>query len=203
MRNNPRRIILFDEIEKADPAVFDIFLQILSDGRLTDNNGRVVSFSESIIMMTTNIGQSFFLDESMNNKQSSELANIELDQKYRPEFLNRFAGRENIVCFHRLEMDSVKKIVRRELTELNANYAQNGISLVYSEETLQAFCEDRYSPKNGARGVQGYIVANVEPLVANLLLEETVTSEVLELVYSKSTRSFSVSSNNDRIRKAS
>lgn len=190
MRSNPNRIILFDEIEKADPAVFDLFLQILSDGRLTDNHGRTVNFSESIVIMTTNIGQTFFLDTSMSDEESERLANVELDQIYRPEFLNRFAGRQNIVCFRRLELDSIEKIVRRELNDLNRAYRESGMDIVVSNESLAAFCADHYDARNGARGLQGYVVSNIEPMIADLILENRVASSKLELVYNRETRAF-------------
>jgi ATP-dependent Clp protease ATP-binding subunit ClpB len=190
MRQNPNRIILFDEIEKADPAVFDLFLQILSDGRLTDNHGRTVNFSESMIIMTTNIGQTFFLDDSLTDDESERLANTELDDKYRPEFLNRFAGRQNIVCFRRLGLDSIERIVRRELNDLNKAYKESGLDIVVSDESLKAFCADHYEPRNGARGLQGYVVSNIEPLIADLILENRVASTKLELVYDTVTKQF-------------
>lgn len=190
MRQNPHRIILFDEIEKADPAVFDLFLQILSDGRLTDNHGRTVNFSESMVIMTTNIGQSFFLDTSLSSEESERLANIELDEIYRPEFLNRFAGRQNIVCFGRLDNDSIEKIVKRELNSLTSAYTENGVEIVFDDESVTAFVEDHYDPKHGARGLQGYIVANIEPLIVNMILENDLDSAKIDIVYNKDTKGF-------------
>jgi ATP-dependent Clp protease ATP-binding subunit ClpA len=181
---------LFDEIEKADPAVFDLFLQILSDGRLTDNHGRTVNFSESMVIMTTNIGQSFFLDTTLSTEESERLANIELDQIYRPEFLNRFGGRENIVCFKRLGIDSIVKIVKRELSGLKSAYRENNIEVVFSDECIRTFCEDHYDAKHGARGLQGYIVAHIEPLIVNMILEQGIENVRLNLVYNKTTKSF-------------
>lgn len=190
MRQNPHRIILFDEIEKADPAIFDLFLQILSDGRLTDNHGRTVNFSESMIIMTTNIGQSFFLDTSLSNEESERMANIELDQIYRPEFLNRFAGRQNIVCFNRLELPSIEKIVKRELNGLKNAYKDNNVDVIFSDESVSAFCADHYDARHGARGLQGYVVANIEPLIVNLILNNDVDGASIELVYNTKTKAF-------------
>jgi len=198
MRQNPHRIILFDEIEKADPAVFDLFLQILSDGRLTDNHGRTVNFSESMVIMTTNIGQTFFLDDSMSDDEAERLANVELDSVYRPEFLNRFAGRQNIVCFNRLDLDSIEKIVKRELNGLKSAYGENGVDIVFSDESIKAFCADHYQPRHGARGLQGYVVANIEPLVVNMILENQVTSSRLELVYNTETKAFDTRLSNQK-----
>lgn len=198
MRSNPHRIILFDEIEKADPAVFDLFLQILSDGRLTDNHGRTVNFSESMVIMTTNIGQTFFLDETLSSEEAERLANVELDNIYRPEFLNRFAGRQNIVCFSRLELDSIEKIVKRELNALSKAYKENGLEIVFSDESVKNFCADHYQARHGARGLQGYVVANIEPLVVNLILENKVKASRLELVYNKQTRAFDSQFTNEK-----
>lgn len=198
MRSNPHRIILFDEIEKADPAVFDLFLQILSDGRLTDNHGRTVNFSESMVIMTTNIGQTFFLDDTLSSEEAERLANVELDNIYRPEFLNRFAGRQNIVCFNRLELDSIEKIVKRELNALSKAYKENGLDIVFSDESVKNFCADHYQPRHGARGLQGYVVANIEPLVVNLILENKVKATRLELVYNKETRAFDSQFTNEK-----
>lgn len=196
MRSNPSRIILFDEIEKADPAVFDIFLQILSDGRLTDNHGRTVSFADSMIIMTTNIGQSFFLDPDLTSDESEKAAKIELDGVYRPEFLNRFAGRENIVCFNRLELDSIEKIVKRELDNLKLAYKHNGLNIIVSDETIHNFCSDHYNPKYGARGLQGYVISNIEPIIVNLILDNKVVANDLELVYDSNTRDFNANFSN-------
>lgn len=192
MRSNPHRIILFDEIEKADPAVFDLFLQILSDGRLTDNHGRTVNFSDSMVIMTTNIGQTFFLDDSLASEEAERLANVELDSIYRPEFLNRFAGRQNIVCFSRLGLESIEKIVKRELHGLKSAYQESGVKIKYSEECIKAFCADHYQARHGARGLQGYIVANIEPLVVNMILENEIESAILTLVYDKQSRQFNI-----------
>lgn len=190
MRANPSRIILFDEIEKAHPDVFDLFLQILDAGRLTDSHGRTVSFSESIIIMTTNIGQTFFLDPELSDEESEKLANQELDSKYRPEFLNRFAGRQNIVCFKRLELDSIQKIVRRELNSMNKAYQESGMDIIMSDESLIAMCKDHYDTRNGARGPQGYVTAHVEPLIADLILEDKITGNIMELVYDSQKKMF-------------
>lgn len=171
MRSNPNRILLFDEIEKAHPVIFDIFLQILSDGRLTDNVGRVVSFSDSIIIMTTNIGQPRFLDTSMTFEEASELAIADLGDTYRNEFLNRFAGRQNIVCFNALKAEHIAKIIRREFNDLISTYVENGINLSITDETINEFCEHHYDPATGARGLPGYIQANLEPIIAELVIE--------------------------------
>jgi ATP-dependent Clp protease ATP-binding subunit ClpB len=171
MRKNPLRVLLFDEIEKAHPDVFNVFLQILSDGRLTDNVGRTVSFSESIIIMTTNLGQPHFLNAELSKEEAVAAALDEVGKTYRSEFLNRFAGRQNIICFNTLDLDSIEKIVRREFDGIDRTYSQDGIRIVVSDADLEAFCKAHYDPAIGARGLPGFIQANVEPIIVNLILD--------------------------------
>lgn len=190
MRKNSNRIILFDEIEKAHPDVFNLFLQILDDGRLTDNVGRVVDFSESIIFMTTNIGQPHFLNKEIEFVDAVELAKAELDTHYRPEFLNRFAGRQNIICFNRLEIDSIQKIVKREINDLTKSYSQQGIEIKMSDEQILNFCKDRYEPAVGGRGLPGFIVSQLEPKIVDSILNEWTGA--MEIVYNNETRNFDI-----------
>jgi ATP-dependent Clp protease ATP-binding subunit ClpB len=189
MRKNPLRVLLFDEIEKAHPDVFNVFLQILSDGRLTDNVGRTVSFSESIIIMTTNLGQPHFLNPELTPSEAVQAALEEVGKTYRSEFLNRFAGRQNIVCFNKLDLASIEKIVRREFDSIDRTYGPDGIKLVVNEEDLKAFCKDHYDPAIGARGLPGFIQANIEPIIVNLILE-TTRRGTLTLRYDAATSKF-------------
>lgn len=168
MRKNGNRVLLFDEIEKAHPDVFNVFLQILSAGRLTDNVGRTVSFDNSIIIMTTNLGQPHFLRIDIDFAQAKALAMVDLEATYRSEFLNRFAGRHNIICFDKLGLDSINKIVNRELTKLSGAY--EGITVFARGEDIADFCQDHYDPKVGARGLPGYIEAELEPAIADMSL---------------------------------
>jgi ATP-dependent Clp protease ATP-binding subunit ClpB len=171
MRKNPLRVLLFDEIEKAHPDVFNVFLQILSDGRLTDNVGRTVSFSESIIIMTTNLGQPHFLNPELGKEEAVAAALEEVGRTYRSEFLNRFAGRQNIICFNTLDLASIEKIVRREFDSIDRTYAHDGIRIVVPDADLKAFCKAHYDPAIGARGLPGFIQANIEPIIVNLILD--------------------------------
>lgn len=171
MRKMPKQILLFDEIEKADPNVFNIFLQILSDGRLTDNLGRTVSFSDSIIIMTTNIGQPHFLNADLSFDEASVLAIEDLKNTYKPEFLNRFAGRENIVCFNKLQIEHIEHIVNREIGKLSAAYNDAGVEILMADESINMFVVDRYDPAIGARGLPGIISTSLEPIIADLVLD--------------------------------
>jgi len=181
MRKNRNRIILFDEIEKAHPDVFNLFLQILDDGRLTDNVGRVADFSESIIIMTTNIGQPHFLNMDLSFDDAEKLAKVDLDEQYRPEFLNRFNGRQNIICFNRLELDSIEKIVKRELVDVANSYKHSNVDVVVSDACIEKFCEENYDARTGARGLPGFIISQLEPQVTDFILDGN--SGRLEFIY--------------------
>ncbi|RYD62428.1 MAG: ATP-dependent Clp protease ATP-binding subunit, partial [Verrucomicrobiaceae bacterium] len=183
MRKNRNRIILFDEIEKAHPDVFNIFLSVLSDGRLTDNVGRTVSFDESIIIMTTNIGQPAFLNPDLTWDEAQAEAIVELNATYRAEFLNRFAGRQNILCFSRLDVPVIEKIVRREITDLDRSYQGDGVRVTISDADLAAFVQAHYDPRIGARGLPGYIQAKLEPIIADQIIDHPGVEGVFEIGY--------------------
>jgi ATP-dependent Clp protease ATP-binding subunit ClpB len=190
LRRNPRRIILFDEIEKAHPDVFNVFLQILDDARLTDNRGLTVSFRDTVILMTTNIGTLHFLRES-DFAIAQELALEELDEVYRPEFLNRFNGRQNIVCFEPLNLSVIERIARREISRLNQMVQSNmpGLEVTIDDAALVHLCRDHYKPVNGARGITGYIEGVIKPEIANTVLFDSDASGVIEIGYDSESKS--------------
>lgn len=171
MRRNPRRIILFDEIEKAHTDIFNVFLQILDDARLTDNRGLTVSFRDSIILMTTNIGTQHFLGVD-DFSVAKGMAMEDLDAEYRPEFLARFNGKRNIVCFNTLDLPVIEKIAARDIQKLNAMVQASApnISIEIGEKALEAMCRDHYKPITGARGITGYIEGVIKPEIANTVL---------------------------------
>jgi ATP-dependent Clp protease ATP-binding subunit ClpB len=190
MRKNPRRVCLFDEIEKGHPGVFDVFMQVLSDGRLTDSLGRTVDFSNAYIGFTTNIGQSHFLDASLSDEQAEALAIEELKKSYRSEFLNRFAGRQNILCYKRLGVGAIEKIVAREIKSINENYGGQGITVNVTPQDVKAFCQAKYDPTSGARGLPGYLQANLEPIIVNSLLEHPERRGVVNFRYDSAATDF-------------
>ncbi len=174
MRRNPRRILLFDEIEKAHADIFHVFLQILDDARLTDNRGLTVSFRDAIILMTTNIGTTHFLAES-DFAAARDLAMGDLDEHYRPEFLARFNGKRNIVCFRTLDLPVIEKIAARDIQRLNDMVQQTlpDVTVEIEPEALTAMCRDHYRPVTGARGITGYIEGVIKPEIANTVLFNT------------------------------
>ncbi len=194
MRRNPHVVILFDEIEKAHPDVFNVFLQVLDDGRLTDNRGLTVSFSEAVIVMTTNIGQTYFLDESLNFEEAEVETMKELDSYFRPEFLNRFNGRQNIVCFKTLSLEVIERIAAREIQKLNAQIAAQGkgLSIEMSDASLAAICKDHYQPVNGARGIPGYFATQIHPVVARTMLQVEQAQGVMRIEYDSAKKALQI-----------
>lgn len=193
VRKNPVGIYLFDEIEKAHPDVFNIFLQVLSDGRLTDNIGRTVDFSEIMIIMTSNIGQPYYLDPSLSDEEAKSFAVEELNKTYRSELLNRFNGRENILHFKRLSFEVIEKIIRREITKLNKSYQSKGLEIVMTDASIAAFSHDHYDLIRGARGLPGYIKANIRPIIVNHILNHPNDKGTFNAVYNTDQKVFEVS----------
>jgi ATP-dependent Clp protease ATP-binding subunit ClpB len=174
--------------------VFNVFLQVLDDGRLTDNRGLTVSFSEAIIIMTTNIGQDAFLDHGSSFEDVTAHTIKALDRVYRPEFLNRFNGRQNIVCFKALGLPVIERIARREIDKLNERVKGQGrdLTIVINDESLVALCKDQYNPSNGARGIPGYFATHIHPAVANAILETQQLRGVMEVVYDSAAKALRI-----------
>lgn len=186
IRKNPHRIVLFDEIEKAHPDVFNIFLAILDDGRLTDRRGITVSFSETLIIMTSNIGQEELLNMDMSPKDRREAALAALVARpgIRPEFLNRFAGRQNILFFDALNIETIAKIVRKEVNSIDAAYRSSGIETRMSDESIMKFAQATYEVRTGARGPVGIVQVGIEPIITNTILEIPDFKGVINVDYS-------------------
>lgn len=192
VRQRPVGVYLFDEIEKAHPDVFNIFLQILSDGRLTDNVGRTVDFSDIVIIMTSNIGQQYYLNTELSDENARELATTELNNTYRSELLNRFNGRENILHFKRLPLDVIEQIIRREIVKLNQSYQSRGLAISMQDSCISAFCYDHYDLIRGARGLPGYIKTNIRPIIVNHILHNPSDMGTFNAVYNKTTHKFEI-----------
>ncbi len=170
VRKNPYCVVLFDEIEKGHPDVMDLLLQILSDAELGDNLGRKVSFRNAIVILTSNIGSEYFLDETLTYEESKALAMRDLEQKYRPEFLNRFNGKENIIMFNRLGLPQLEKIANRELASLNRKVAARELSVAIDPADLKSMCRDFYAPGVGARRIPALFNSRIYPDIARTIL---------------------------------
>lgn len=171
VRRKPYSIVLLDEIEKAHPDVFDVLLQVLDDGRLTDSQGKIVDFKNTILIMTSNIGSEYLLEGNTeeNRKKVSEL----LKEKFKPEFLNRI---DEIVMFNSLSKDVVNKIVVKFLDLLKNNLKQTkNLDFSYTEDAVNLIAKESYDPIYGARPIRRYIQKEVEtPLAVKIIDGEAI-----------------------------
>ena len=171
VRRKPYSVVLFDEIEKAHPDVFNILLQVLDDGRITDSQGRTVDFKNTIIILTSNIGSSYLLegiDENGNIRPESEtLVMNDLRSHFRPEFLNRL---DEIIMFKPLIRDNIGKIIDLILKDINKRLADRDISIRLTDEAKHFITEHGYDPMYGARPLKRYVQKYVETLAAKVIL---------------------------------
>ena len=168
VRRNPYSIVLFDEIEKAHKDVFNILLQILDDGRLTDSQGRLVDFKNTIIIMTSNLGSEYILD---NEDNANELVMDELKSTFRPELINRI---DEIIVFNSLKQDVIGEIVDKVIKELNDRLQQNYIRVEITNTVREKIIEEAYDPRYGARPIKRYITKNIENLIAHKLIDNNM-----------------------------
>ena len=166
VRRRPYSVILFDEIEKAHPDVFNLLLQLLDDGRLTDSQGRVINFKNCIIIMTSNIGAKLIQD-SDNYDNLKEQVFQAMGNFFRPEFLNRV---DEMIIFHKLSRENVKEIIEIQLKQLADRMKQRNIKLSYDDEVLNKIVEIGYDPQFGARPVKRTIQNYIENEIAKLLI---------------------------------
>jgi ATP-dependent Clp protease ATP-binding subunit ClpB len=175
VRRRPYAVVLFDEIEKAHPDVFNTLLQVLDDGRLTDAQGRTVNFRNTVIIMTSNIGSQFLLDgvtpDGQLKPEARELVMAELRAHFRPEFLNRV---DETVLFTPLALDEIERIVALMLQDLGRRLADRNIVLEISDEARRLIAREGYDPVYGARPLRRFIAREVETRIARALLRDAV-----------------------------
>ena len=171
VRRKPFSVVLFDEIEKAHPDVFNVLLQVLDDGHVTDSQGRTVDFKNTIIIMTSNLGSSYLLDGIDENGEiqnyAAEMVKNELRTHFRPEFLNRL---DEIILFKPLTKDNIGEIVELLMNNLNERLADQQISIRLSDEAKEYCIDQGYDPVYGARPLKRYLQQNVETLAARIIL---------------------------------
>ncbi|MDY5485800.1 MAG: AAA family ATPase, partial [Desulfovibrio sp.] len=175
VRRKPYSVVLLDEIEKAHPDVFNILLQVLDDGRLTDSQGHTVDFRNTIIIMTSNIGSKYLLDGidengNLNPGAKEEVLN-ELKNHFRPEFLNRI---DETVLFLPLRRDQMSKIVELQLDHLRERLAERKITLDLTSEARNFVADEAYDPVYGARPLKRYVQHNIETPLARLIIAGTI-----------------------------
>ena len=178
VRRKPYSVVLFDEIEKAHPDVFNVLLQVLDDGRITDSQGRTVDFKNTILIMTSNIGSGYLLDgidDHGNISEDSQQAVMEeLKAHFRPEFLNRL---DEMIMFKPLTKDNIYDIIDLLVADVNQRLAEKEISIALTEAAKNYVVEGGYDPTYGARPLKRYLQKHVETLAARLMLQGDVGAQ--------------------------
>ena len=175
-------MVLFDEIEKAHPDIFNVLLQVLDDGRITDSHGRVVDFKNTIIIMTSNLGSDIILEGISDGGITDEAragVNAILSRSFRPEFLNRL---DEIIFFAPLSAADIGKIVKLSLRSLRERLSERRIGVTVSDAAERRIAEDSYTPAFGARPLKRYLQSNIETLIARQIIEKNPPPESVILV---------------------
>ncbi len=183
VRRKPYSVVLFDEIEKAHPDVFNVLLQVLDDGRITDSQGRTVDFKNTILIMTSNIGSAYLLDGIDENgeisKESETMVMNELRVHFRPEFLNRL---DETIMFKPLTKQNIYAIIDLLLKDVNKRLEDKELSIELTDVAKNAVVEGGYEPMYGARPLKRYLQKHVETLAAKLILQGDIGSEDVILI---------------------
>ena len=172
MRRRPYSVVLFDEIEKAHPDVFNILLQVLDDGRITDSQGRTVDFKNTIIILTSNLGSDYILeaarDDFLSSSVRSHIDNL-LKKNFRPEFLNRL---DEIIYFKALNESEISEIAGLLISDLQNRLSEQQLRLRVTDEAKEKIVKSGYDPVFGARPLKRYIQSHIETLIAKSIIKE-------------------------------
>jgi len=175
VRRKPYQVILLDEVEKAHPDVFNVLLQVLDDGRLTDGQGRTVNFNNTLIIMTSNLGSQFLAaDENDNETQANEAVMAEVRGHFRPEFINRI---DEIVMFNRLKLEHMVNIVDIQMQRLRELLSERGLQIVMDDEARQWLGVKGYDPVYGARPLKRVIQREVQDPLARMILDDELSEK--------------------------
>ena len=178
VRRRPYSVILFDEIEKAHPDVFNLLLQVLDDGRITDSQGRTVDFKNTIIIMTSNLGSDIILEGITENGEISNEARSGvtalLKRSFRPEFLNRL---DEIVFYKPLTKENIKSIIDLLIKDLSGRLIKKRLFLEITNSAKEYVIDAAYDPMYGARPLKKYLQSNIETLISRKIISEDISPE--------------------------
>ena len=178
VRRRPYSVVLFDEVEKAHPDVFNILLQVLDDGRITDSQGRTVDFKNTIIILTSNLGSHYILEDLQDDGEISEEAKVKVDtllkQSFRPEFLNRL---DEIVFYKPLSRDNIKGIIDLQLADLQKRLDQKQITLQLTDNAKQFIIDKAYDPIYGARPLKRFLQSHVETMLGRKIIADEIAPD--------------------------
>ena len=176
VRRKPYSVVLFDEVEKAHPDVFNVLLQVLDDGRITDSQGRTVDFKNTILIMTSNIGSQYLLsgidEEGRISKEAEDMAMTDLRAHFRPEFLNRL---DEIILFKPLTRSDIGEIVKLMIKDVNKRLEEREISIELTDEAMKFVAENGYDPVYGARPLKRYLQKYVETAAAKIIVTGNIS----------------------------
>ena len=183
VRRKPYSVVLFDEIEKAHPDVFNVLLQVLDDGRITDSHGKTVDFKNTIIILTSNLGSDIILDGITDDGDISEDArarvNELLKRSFRPEFLNRL---DEIIFYRPLTKENIRGIVSLKIDEIAARLGERRVKLEVRPDAVEEIIERSYDPIYGARPIKRFIGANIETLIARKMIESDIAPDTTVII---------------------
>ena len=178
VRRKPYSVVLFDEIEKAHPDVFNILLQVLDDGRITDSHGKTVDFKNTVIILTSNLGSDIILDGITPDGEISDAARAQVNEllkrSFRPEFLNRL---DEIIFYKPLTRDNVREIVGLKLKEMSDRLKEKRVHVVVTDAAVERIIEQSFDPAYGARPINRFIQSHIETLIARKLIAEDVAPD--------------------------
>ena len=178
VRRKPYSVVLFDEIEKAHPDVFNILLQVLDDGRITDSHGKTVDFKNTVIILTSNLGSDIILDGITPDGEISDAARAQVNEllkrSFRPEFLNRL---DEIIFYKPLTRDNVREIVGLKLKEMSDRLKEKRVHVVVTDAAVERIIEQSFDPASGARPINRFIQSHIETLIARKLIAEDVAPD--------------------------
>ncbi len=171
VRRKPYSVILFDEIEKAHPDVFNVLLQLLDDGRLTDGKGKIVDFKNTIVIMTSNIGSEIILEDPQLSDTTKEAVLDEMKHRFKPEFLNRI---DDIIIFKSLGKDSIKNIIKLILEDINRKLKEQFIKVEFTDNALDFIVNEAYDPAYGARPLKRFVQKDIETNLSKMILSNEI-----------------------------
>ena len=178
VRRKPYSVVLFDEIEKAHPDVFNILLQVLDDGRITDSHGKTVDFKNTVFILTSNLGSDIILDGITPDGEISDAARAQVNEllkrSFRPEFLNRL---DEIIFYKPLTRDNVREIVGLKLKEMSDRLKEKRVHVVVTDAAVERIIEQSFDPAYGARPINRFIQSHIETLIARKLIAEDVAPD--------------------------
>ena len=173
VKETPFKVILFDEIEKANPEIFNVFLQLLDEGRIVDGQGNMIDFKNTIIILTSNIGSELILNHTISKERNFKINN-NVKRVFKPEFLNRI---DDIIIFEKLEKEEIKLIIQSQLADLKNRLTSKNIDITFNLDVVDLLLEKGYNPEYGARPLKRVIEKEIGDVIADAILKNAIDNK--------------------------